>query len=240
MKKKYVVLLITLVFLFPLFYLIYKAKDAAPVVDPVVLSKPNDIPALEKALLLDSGFVNLLALGSAYINAQMPGKSIPLLKKALVLDPQSVVAYNDLGVAYTILQQYQKGIDACTKALRIDTSFQLAKNNLKWATDEKNKILTAIAHQEALPEKDRDGAMELERGLNYFKIGQYDKSIEIWNVIVEKDPKNTSALNNIGTAFMMKEQVQDAIMLFNKVLEIAPDDQLAKNNLAWAEDEKKK
>lgn len=239
MNRRYLILLITLVFLFPLFFLIYKAKDAPPVIDPVLVPQQTDIASLEKAVNADPSFVNLLNLSAAYINSRMPGKSVPVLKKALKLDPQNAAAYNDLGVACTLLQQYQKGIEACSMALQIDTSFQLAKNNLSWATDEKNKVLEAIRLQEAKAEKDRDVNMELDRGLNYFKIGAYDKSIEIWNKIAEQDPKNVAALNNIGTAFMMKEQVNDAIMLFKKALEIAPDDQLAKNNLDWAMNEKK-
>jgi len=77
-------------------------------------------------------------------------------------------------------------------------------------------------------------------GLNYFKIGNYDKSIEIWEKVVEENPKNTDALNSIGSAFMMKKQVDDAIAIFKQALEMGPNNQLTKNNLNWALTEKQK
>ena len=68
-------------------------------------------------------------------------------------------------------------------------------------------------------------------GLNYFKIGDYDKSITIWKTVLKMEPKSTMALNNIGTALMMKEQYDEAILLFNKVIALDPTNELAKVNL---------
>ncbi|TAJ70079.1 MAG: tetratricopeptide repeat protein [Sphingobium sp.] len=63
--------------------------------------------------------------------------------------------------------------------------------------------------------------------------------MEIWTKITEKEPKNCITLNNIGTAYMMKNQIDEAITVFKKCLEFEPNSQLAKNNLAWALGEKK-
>lgn len=241
--KRIKIAVIVLLFLFPLIYLFYKtnglpenkANDA-----PIAAQPASDISALEKAAAENPTFDNLVNLSMAYINNQMPGKSINHLMKAIELNPKSAVAYNNLGVAYTMLQQYQNGIDACTKALEIDPSFQLAKNNLKWASDERDKVLAAIKAQEQVAQNKRDVAFYSDYGLNYFKIGDYSKSIEIWNKILDLDAKNTFAMNSIGTAFMMKKQFDDAIALFKKASEMEPENQIAKNNLAWALDEKGK
>lgn len=83
-------------------------------------------------------------------------------------------------------------------------------------------------------------AFYINQGLEYYNSGNYDKSIETWDKILNIDPKSATALNNIGSAFMMKNQYNDAIVLFKKALELEPDNQLAKNNLAWALDEKSK
>jgi hypothetical protein len=37
------------------------------------------------------------------------------------------------------MKEYDKAIEAGTKAVELDPNFQLAKNNLKWALDEKSK-----------------------------------------------------------------------------------------------------
>jgi tetratricopeptide (TPR) repeat protein len=101
-------------------------------------------------------------------------------------------------------------------------------------------VLNEIKLQEQVPNTKRDIDFYSSYGFNYYKIGDYGKSIEIWNKIFEKDPKNTAALNSIGTSFMMKGQIEDAILLFKKVLELEPGNQLAKNNLSWAIAEKSK
>ena len=59
----------------------------------------------------------------------------------------------------------------------------------------------------------------------------------MWNKILVKDPKNSAALNNIGVAYMSLRQFDNAIKSFQKAIDINANDQLAKNNLAWALDE---
>ena len=224
----------------PVIYLIYKTAGKPPVAkqQPAAANTTVNIGALENAAKTNPTFDNLIALSVAYINNQMPGKSIDPLKQAIKINSKNPVAYNNLAVAYIMLQQYQNGIDACEKALQIDPNFQLAKNNMKWANDERNKILAVIAEQEKTPETARTANFYVAYGLNYFKLGDYDKCITLWNKIIEQNPKNPTAYNNIGTALMMKEQYDKAITMFNKALALDATNQLAKNNLAWAIEEK--
>lgn len=239
-KQKLIVPALVIFLAFPMLYLFFKSSGAPELPKEQPVQNVMDITALENAVKTNPTYDNLVNLSMAYTNNQMPGKSIEHLQKAIELNPNGAIAYNNLGVAYTMLQQYQNGIDACTKAMQLDTAFQLAKNNFNWASEEKNKVLNTIKEQEKIPVSKRDAAFGIEYGLNYFKIGNYNKSIEIWNAIAEKDMKNIQVLNNIGTAFMMKNQVEDAIVLFKKVLEVEPDNQLAKNNLGWAMTEKER
>lgn len=202
------------------------------------VQQPANIAALENAVKTNPSYDNWINLSVAYINNQMPQDGLNCAKKAIELNPKSAIAYNNMGVAYNMMQQYQNGIDACTKALQLDTAFQLAKNNLKWAMDEKRKVLEKIQKQEQAPATNKDVPFYIELGMNYYKINNFDKSIEVWSKVFDIDKKNVIALNNIGTSFMMKLQYDDAITLYKKALELEPTNQLAKNNLAWALDEK--
>jgi protein O-mannosyl-transferase len=236
------IILVIILFLFPIIYLIYTTANLPEKPRTLIASTQSvhNIAILEKAVKGNPTVENLISLSIVYINKQMPGKSIDHLKKAIELDPANAIAYNNLGAAYIMLQQYQNGIDACNKALAIDPNFQLAKNNLKWGKDEKQKVLREIKLQEHVSASEKDVSFYSAYGFNYYKIGEYGKSIEIWNKIFEIEPKNTTALNSIGTAFMMKGQIDDAILLFKKATELEPENQLAKNNLAWALSEKNK
>ncbi|MBL7800049.1 MAG: tetratricopeptide repeat protein [Chitinophagales bacterium] len=245
LKNKRIVLLAVAAFLLlaPVVFLFVKSsgKPDLPKTADVVTQAPQvDLSALEQTANTNPTFDNLLAYSIACIGANRPGRSIEPLKQAISLNPKSAAAYNNLGCAYTMLMQYQDGIDACTKALQIDTGFQLAKNNLKWASDEKAKTLAVIQAQENTPDAQRDVKFYINYGLNYQKIGQYDKSISIWNMVFDKEPNNADAMNNIGVAYMLKNSTDEAIAMFQKAISTNPENTLAKNNLAWAQDVKAK
>lgn len=56
---------------------------------------------------------------------------------------------------------------------------------------------------------------------------------------LEKNSSDIVFNNNIGTALVMKKQYDEAVATFEKILEQDPDNQLAKNNIAWAMAEKR-
>lgn len=233
-------ILIVVLFLLPLVYIFYKTTNNSNSAPEQAASQTQqiDVATYENAANLDPSYQNLLNLSNAYINTGAAWKAIEPLNKAIALNPKSAVAYSNLGFAYTVLQQYTKGIEYGEKAVEIDSSFQLAKNNLKWAKDEQNKILSAIETMEKTSPDKRDNGFYVALGLLNLKLENYDKSIEIWNNILVTEPKNAIALINIGVAYMSKRQYNDAIKYFKKAVDNNLNDQLAKNNLAWALDEK--
>lgn len=142
--KKYQYIIIVLLLIIPLGYLFIFKNDTkkdtseAPTVN---IPPQNTIEDFEKNAKENPTYNNLIDLSVAYINNQMPEKSIEHLDKAIELNPTSAVAYNNKCVAYTLMKEYDKAIEAGTKAVELDPNFQLAKNNLKWAMDEKAKLV---------------------------------------------------------------------------------------------------
>jgi len=51
----------------------------------------------------------------------------------LKLNPNYAEAYNNICSAYNAMQMWDKGAEACEKALKINPGYELAKNNLAWA-----------------------------------------------------------------------------------------------------------
>ena len=240
--KKIGTFVIIIVLLLPLFYIFYKTAGNSNSTPEQAANQAQtiDIAAYENAAATNPNFSNLLNLSNAYINSGAAGKAIGPLQKAIALNPESAIAYSNLGCAYTILQQYKNGIKFGEKAVQLDSTFQLAKNNLNWALMEQNKVLQAIAEVEKTPEDKRNTDFYIMHGLQYLKLQDYDKSIAIWNNVLGKEPKNSAALINIGVAYMSKNEYVDAIMYFQKAVDANANDQLAKNNLAWALDEQNK
>jgi len=234
------IVVIIVVVLLPLLYLLLKSKSPAPAdLPPVVAAQPAaDIPALESKVQAAPTAENMVNLSVAYINNKMPGKCISLLKKAIKLSPDSKQAYNNLGVAYTMLRQYNNGIAACNRAISLDNNFQLAKNNLKWANDENAKVIATIKTLETTPADKQNNDYFLQLGLNYFYVGDYDKSIAVYQQGLAKYPNNAVLINDIGTTLVMQQKYDDALIKFNEVLKLDPNNQLAKNNIGWAMSEK--
>lgn len=227
-----------LLFAFPLLVLVFrKAFFPAQKAYPVISSQKDEG---EDHLHDQKVFDSLIRVSMDYIQSGRPEASINILKQALIINPNSSVAYNNLGFAYTLAGQVQNGINACETALSIAPDFRLAANNLKWALEEKIKLKQKIEGMESIPSEAKDIPFYLSLGMNYLNIGEYDQSIQSWNNILKKDPENADALNNIGVAYMMKEQYDEAIRIFRKVCNKNPGYSLAKNNLNWAQSEKHK
>lgn len=118
MASKHKILLI-LLYIFPLIYL----------ANEVFISHEDRLVAFRVE------FVQLVEEAQTIV-ANNPQESIRLLKKAIAIDHKQPSVFNTLCVAYNINHQYQEGIKACKKALRLDPNFDLAKNNIEWAKSE--------------------------------------------------------------------------------------------------------
>jgi tetratricopeptide (TPR) repeat protein len=227
---------VIIIFCVPLLLLLFKHKAPVPV-KPAVVATVN-IAELEALANARPDYNNLVNLSLGYINSNAPGRAIPYLKRAIRLDSTKVLAYNNLGVANIMLKNFNEGIAACQKAINRDPNFQLAKNNLKWGTDEKIKALLTIKKLQAtaLDKQDLDYVLQLE--LNYQYIGDYENCLETIKKGLYRYPNNTALINNAGTAMVLNKRYESAIEKFNEVLKLDPANQLAKNNLAWAMQEK--
>ena len=195
------------------------------------------VATLEAAARSNPTSANQINLSQAYINNNAPGRAVPVLQGLLASDPNNLIAWNNLCVAHTLLQEYIPAMDACNHALQIDPGYQLARNNLKWAQNERQKAVEALAAQEQTAPTDRNSGFYLAEGLSQLHLGDYDQAIKAWQIALQRDPNNALAANNIGTAYMMKQQPATAITWFQKAIALDPSLQIAKNNLAWANSE---
>jgi len=137
--------IIAVLIILPVLYLVYwnsfvRNKElAAPVPDSAsVIANTAISPAeklqsaidLAKAQPSENNYINL---SLEYYSNNMFQECIEASQKALEINPQNSIAYNNICSAYNSMKMYDKGAEACEKALKIDPNFQLAKNNLAWA-----------------------------------------------------------------------------------------------------------
>ncbi len=153
-------------------------------------------------------------------------------RQALKLDPNSALAYNNIGAAYAGLGQWDQAIENEREALRIEPGFTLAKNSLALYTREKSG---AAAGQSA----NRTAEDWLNVSLRDNQAGQYKKSIADARQALRLRPNYAEAYNNIAAAYDSMHNWDQAIAAAQMAVRLKPDFQLARNNLAWAQSQKK-
>jgi tetratricopeptide (TPR) repeat protein len=75
-------------------------------------------------------------LSLTYYQAYLYQRSVESCRKALEIEPQSHLAYNNMCASYTKLGEWEKAIESCESALEIQPSFGRARANLEWARNE--------------------------------------------------------------------------------------------------------
>lgn len=203
--------------------------DGAPVCYIVKndYSIDGHIAKLVKELMTVPSVNGYIQLSLLYYDKNDNIKSIESSKNAISLDPNNSIAYNNLCSAYNRLMMYEEAKTACEKSLNIMPETQLTKNNLRASLRGIKKRV------------DKQFSIEnyIALSYNYYKSGNYKKCIAVSRELLEIDPNNSIAYNNICSSYNLLGGYGEALKACNKALEINPNFQLAKNNLNWAKKE---
>lgn len=62
------------------------------------------------------------------------------------------------------------------------------------------------------------------------KMGLWNEAIMRWERIIEIDPKNSKAYNNLGVAYEAKGEFDKARLAYQKALELEPNNKVYLNN----------
>lgn len=93
-------------------------------------------------------------------------------------------------------------------------------------------ILLLLIHPAPGKSDDKEDTEELmKRGNQYLDEGEYTKAMMEFKDLLEIDPENPFALNNLGLTYKEKELYSSAKKSFEKALEILPNYYKALNNL---------
>lgn len=209
----------------------------------------------EKALHMDSNFLaartDALAAyhlwASELIKGDQIGEAISVLSRALELSPSSRVIHYDLGTAYDVSGQYEKAIEQYNKVLEIDPSFVAAKsniasciNNLGAEQIRNRNWKDSIELCEQALQWDPDcweARKNLESatfglGREKHQAGLLDDATTHYKAVLDMNPNNLDAYNNLGLVFYEKRMYKNALAQFQAALHINPDFYDAKVGLA--------
>jgi Flp pilus assembly protein TadD len=125
----------------PAYVVIRHPLSAAPSPAPAAKSAAPSVATLEEQLREAPSVNAKINLSLAYINNGASARAIPLLLEVVAEAPQNAIAWNNLCVAHTLQRSYDLAIQDCENALGLEPNFQLARNNLRWAHQEKAAAL---------------------------------------------------------------------------------------------------
>jgi tetratricopeptide (TPR) repeat protein len=250
--KQRLALILAVVFLFlmPILYLvIFKKKtnnntNSLGITSNTNVSAPTreqyfqQIATYEKEVQKNPTYDNYIQLSYLYSVVNLHTYSAAASQKAINIAPdKGFKAYNNLGISLMMLGDYDAAKNNFNKALSIEPDFKLAKENIKWLENSYKAILKNIEeNKDKKPDNTNLGTLIILTA-DYQKIGRHDEAIDLCNKIIQFDPKNTGALNNLGVSQMAKKEYSLAYATFQLASKLRPDVDLYKANLNWAKQE---
>jgi tetratricopeptide (TPR) repeat protein len=195
---------------------------------------PNFISQLDnakKAVDKDPSPANYVNLSLQYYLDGQYEESAKAAIKSTEINPDYGLGYNNICAAYNKLGEYDKAIAAGEKAVQLLPTDEMSKNNLAEAKRQKSVIESLKAAVDSTPTHDN----WINLSLGYYNIGSYEASRNAAEEASKIDPKSATAYNNICAACTQLKNKECAIAAGKKAVELNPDWELAKNNLAAAE-----
>jgi tetratricopeptide (TPR) repeat protein len=178
---------------------------------------------------------NYLNLSDAYYKAERFPECVAAAKAALSLKPDYQGAYNNIGAAYNRMLLCDSSIPALEQAVRLAPDNQLSKNNLAWAIEHK-RVDDSITESLELAVKLKPTAQNLvDLSVQYYKAMRFRECIEAAGKAIKLQPDFAPAYINIGAGYGGLRNWQKEIEACQQALQLSPSNELAKNNLAYAQ-----
>ncbi len=165
------------------------------------------IDLINKAIKDESkNVLNYLALGQAYIKSGDLNKADLEIRKAQRMDENLAAGWVALADLYFAQKVYALAIDNYSKALEIEETNIDARINL-----------ASSYYNMARTEQDVD-----------LKNEYYSQSLNQWEIVANKDPKNAKAFWEAGRIYYYAELYENAARYLNKYVQLRPDHSIAR------------
>ncbi|MBU0701286.1 tetratricopeptide repeat protein [bacterium] len=210
---------------------IEQARNAATDEERILWAKKADAGANE-ILRRTPGYANgYFTLGIAnYLlskteNDGFTQKAINYYKKASEINPFSSDTYNNLGVIYTKQNNLDAALAVFKEAYRMNPAHVASMDNVARIYITKNepeKALDVLNELQKINPNYQAARIQNMIGYLCWQLGRFDEVVQRCKNALEADPKDISALENLGTVYMKKGMYKEAAMQFQRVLEVEP------------------
>jgi serine/threonine protein kinase/Flp pilus assembly protein TadD len=148
--------------------------------------------------------------------------ALPLLKRAVELDPNFARAYATLGIRYNNLGQATLAIENVRRAYELRDRVSERERyyiSCTYFTLVTGELEKAIQQYELwIRDYPRDYVAGTNLGVNYFTMGQFERAAAVTREALRLEPANIIAYNNIGVAYFSMNRLDEAKSTFDDAL----------------------
>lgn len=94
-------------------------------------------------------------------------------------------------------------------------------------------LFVLILGSSVLAEPSTDAILQYNEGLDFYKIGQYDKALVNFRKAIDLDPDYVDAYYNLGSVLEYLQQYDAALVVFKQIIVRKPEDYDAVYKAAW-------
>jgi tetratricopeptide (TPR) repeat protein len=170
-----------------------------------------------KSLEVDPNYdMPLVNLTKIYLDRKDYKSAIKVYKNALEVDPINTANWIDLGRAYRFMEKYEKAIMAYSKALKLVPSNKIAWNNLGYVYFTQKEYKKAIE------------AITKSLEIDWLYDLPYSNLNKVYKELKEQDINDFKLWKQLANAFLVAKAYKRALDASNRMLEINPEGEDAK------------
>jgi tetratricopeptide (TPR) repeat protein/transglutaminase-like putative cysteine protease len=163
----------------------------------------------------------LIEAGASALNSGNPRDAVPLLERALQLDPESKRGYNDLGLAYLRLRRFDEAEAAFHKQLKVNLFDEHAYNYLGLTFEQQQKFPeAAAAYRKQLDINPLDPVTHAALGALFLEEHKYSEAVPELDKAAVLAPESAELQISLGQALLNIGQKEKALEAFQKGIDL--------------------
>ncbi|MCX7846126.1 MAG: tetratricopeptide repeat protein [Dictyoglomaceae bacterium] len=198
-------------------------KYAVPPLENLLRLYSTDLKDDKKAEEIAKRIVNIdpyhydanMVLASLYYNNKKYYDAKVIYENLSKIYTNNVDVWNNLGITYFQLKEYDNAERAFLKVLEIDPNYQLTRKNLEVLSKKLGRKISLPP----IPEK-KDLEYYLNKGVEAYNNKDYKMAEELFKKAISINNKSSEGYNNLGAVLFVQGKYEEAIDMFKKALEI--------------------
>ncbi|MGC8594927.1 MAG: glycoside hydrolase family 99-like domain-containing protein [Candidatus Kryptoniota bacterium] len=195
----------------------------------------SEIAGKLSAAILDVDLQQVISEAEGLIESHDFEKAENILKKGLEIFPLNLDILNDLAVLNILQNRYNEAFELLKKIISIDPENPTARQNIQVVLEKLNKVYDDLKKR-TLVEDSRNPSDEILKAEQFIQEKAYEQAELLLNNVISRYPFNLDALNDLSVIYIMQGKTDKALEKLKAVLEIDPDNEIAKENMKTIEE----